>query len=255
MATIETATAPPPATSWSFGSRQVQAEWMDEPALSDQAHHHALKGLARINWWSGSGRIVWSGVRRLTRATGQTHLTVLDVATGGGDVPLALWRRAKRAGLDLRIVACDLSEVALDHAQRQARKQRAHIEFVRLDALHDDFPGNFDVVCSSLFMHHLRDQDAVRLLSRMRAAARRVVLVNDLLRTPAAYALALVATRLFTRSPVVHVDGPRSVANGFTRDEARRLAEQAGLHNAAIHWRWPFRFLLQWQHETASNAN
>jgi hypothetical protein len=43
------------------------------------------------------------------------------------------------------------------------------------------------------------------------------------------------------------MDGPLSVRAAFTIAEARQLAEEAGLHGAAISWRWPFRFLLQWR--------
>jgi hypothetical protein len=81
----------------------------------------------------------------------------------------------------------------------------------------------------------------------MARLATRLVLVNDLVRGPAAYALAWLGTRLLTRSPVVHLDGPRSVAAAFTLREARELAERAGLHGARIDRRWPCRYLLAWR--------
>jgi hypothetical protein len=58
--------------------------------------------------------------------------------------------------------------------------------------------------------------------------------------------LAHVAGRILTTSDVVHVDGPRSVEGAFTMEEARALAERAGLHGATVRWRWPFRYLLKW---------
>ena len=81
----------------------------------------------------------------------------------------------------------------------------------------------------------------------MGAAARRAVLINDLARSTAGLMLAHVATRLLTRSPVVHVDGPRSVEGAFTAEEARQLAERAGLHGSTVGRRWPFRYLLMWR--------
>ena len=53
-------------------------------------------------------------------------------------------------------------------------------------------------------------------------------------------------SRLLTRSPIVHVDGPLSVRAAFTVAEARQLAERAGLSGATIRRHWPQRFLLSW---------
>ena len=78
------------------------------------------------------------------------------------------------------------------------------------------------------------------------AAARRMVLVNDLVRSSAGYALARAATRILTNSHVVHVDGPRSVESAFTSREALALAKGAGLIDVGVVPKWPCRFLLTW---------
>jgi hypothetical protein len=99
----------------------------------------------------------------------------------------------------------------------------------------------------SLFLHHLSDGDARDLLGKMAQATTRLVLVNDLRRTQLGYALAWWGGRLITRSPIVHVDGPLSVAAAFTTAEALAMAEQSGLGGATIAHRWPQRFLLRWE--------
>ena len=81
----------------------------------------------------------------------------------------------------------------------------------------------------------------------MAAAAQTLVLVNDLRRNFTGWLAAHVMTRVLTSSRVVHVDGPRSVAAAWTRAEALRLAERAGLQGADYRARWPFRFLLSWR--------
>ena len=73
-----------------------------------------------------------------------------------------------------------------------------------------------------------------------------MTLVNDLERCHIGYLLALVASRLLTRSEVVRTDALRSVAAAYTRQEARVLAQAAGMTGARIVSRWPFRFLLSW---------
>ena len=81
----------------------------------------------------------------------------------------------------------------------------------------------------------------------MAQAARRLVVVNDLSRSRLGYLVAQIACRTITRSEVVRVDGPRSVAAAFRPGEAQRLAQRAGLHGAKVRRMWPFRFLLTWE--------
>jgi 2-polyprenyl-3-methyl-5-hydroxy-6-metoxy-1,4-benzoquinol methylase len=171
---------------------------------------------------------------------------VLDLATGGGDVPIRLHHRARRAGLPLTVEGCDVSPGAIEYATRQAERRGAAVRFFVADALADDLPHGYDAVVCSLFLHHLTDEQAVRLLRRMALAAGRLVLVNDLVRSRAGLLLARVATRVLSLSPVVHVDGPRSVEGAFTVEEARSLAARADLGGATVERRWPCRYLLRW---------
>jgi SAM-dependent methyltransferase len=224
--------------------RRLQPEVMDQPGLEEQGHRHALRGLARINWWSGSVRILWPSLAVLARKQGSVR--VLDLATGGGDVPVRLWQRARRAGLPLHIDGCDVSPIALDHARQRAATARADVRFFVADALADLLPTGYDVLMCSLFLHHLDEGQAVEFLRRMAAAAGRLVLVNDLVRSRTGLLLAYLGTRLLTRSPVVHTDGVRSVQGAFTIPEVRDLAARAGLAGATVEPRWPCRFLLTW---------
>jgi 2-polyprenyl-3-methyl-5-hydroxy-6-metoxy-1,4-benzoquinol methylase len=229
-----------------LSQRRSVAEIMDEPGLDPRRHAHALRGLARINFWSGSARILWPPLADLARRLSPRRPRVLDLATGGGDVPIRLWRRARRAGLELELEGCDVSEVALAYARDCAERAGAPVRFFELDLLRDPIPLGYDAITCSLFLHHLDEDQACDLLRGMAGAARHLVLVNDLERCWAGLALAHLATRLLTTSAVVHTDGPRSVARAYKRAEARALAERAGLRGAVVSRRWPFRYLLSW---------
>ena len=225
--------------------RQRLPEIMDQPDLRPARHVGALRGLARVNFWSGSAGILWRPLSALARRLGRP-IRVLDAASGAGDVPLRLWRHARRAGLDFRIDGCDLSAVAVEHARGRAAAAGADVRFFVEDVLREPALSGYDVVMCSLFLHHLGEEEAAGFLRWAAATAAHQVLVNDLQRSGLGLALAHVAVRLLTTSDVVHVDGPRSVESAFTMDEARALAERAGLHGAIVRWRWPFRYLLTW---------
>jgi 2-polyprenyl-3-methyl-5-hydroxy-6-metoxy-1,4-benzoquinol methylase len=230
----------------SVTQRRLQPEIMDQPDLDVRRHRHALRSLERINWWSGSAGILWPPIWALARRTGKQPLRILDVATGAGDVPLRLWRKARRAALQVQMAGCDRSPAALEYARQRAQVKTAPINFFSWDALQGDLPDDYDVVTSSLFLHHLDEEQAVGFLRRMARAAKHLVLVNDLVRSWTGYALAYLGTRMLTTSPVVHTDGPRSVEGAFTVEEVRALAVRAGLEGVMVTGRWPCRYLLLW---------
>jgi len=224
----------------------LQPELMDDPALPAEEHRRALRGLARLNALSGSVGVLWPEVRKLARELGRP-VRILDVATGSGDVPLGLWKRAERAGLKLDLSACDISPVALGAAEVRTRSAGATVRYFAADALAAPLPSGFDIVTCSLFLHHLPDDRAVTLLGRLAAATERLVLVNDLSRSRWNLGLVWCATRLVTRSRVVHVDGPLSVRGAFAPSEAEGLARRAELTGAIVAGRFPCRWLLTWR--------
>jgi 2-polyprenyl-3-methyl-5-hydroxy-6-metoxy-1,4-benzoquinol methylase len=186
---------------------------------------------------------VWAEVRALARG-GVRPVRVLDVACGGGDVLLDVAHRARRHGVEVDLWGCDLSEVALERAR--ARADGATTRFLALDVVREELPGRYDVVCSSLFLHHLARAEAVTLLRAMARASQSVVLVQDLRRSRLGYAFAWLGLHLLTTSDVARFDGPVSVRAAYTLEEARALAADAGLEGAVVRACWPERFTIRW---------
>jgi 2-polyprenyl-3-methyl-5-hydroxy-6-metoxy-1,4-benzoquinol methylase len=219
-------------------------ELMDDPALDPAAHRRALAGLARLNRFSSSASVLWPSLAKLAAELNRP-VHVLDVATGSGDVPRSLLRRAERAKVALEIAACDLSPTAIAEATREPSAVRFFVH----DALHAPLPTGYDAVTCSLFLHHLSEDEAIALLTNMENAARHLVLVNDLARSRFNYCAVWLATRLLTRSRVVRFDGPASVRSAFTPREAIALAQRAGLEGATVQNKFPCRFLVSWRRE------
>ncbi len=233
---------------------------MDAEDLNPAKHVQALRALARVNRVSLVAARVWREILHLNRGrqdrgrhdrerhdrAGDGPLRLLDVACGGGDVPLDVARRAQRAGIPLVVHGCDSSLVALEHARREAERLGVAPDFFARDVVAEGLPGGYDLVCSSLFHHHLSREDAVGLLRDMAEAGRRV-LVQDLVRGPLGYVLAWSGLRLLSRSEVAHVDGPRSVRAAFTMSEVRAMAAEAGFEGVEVRRIWPERFLLLWR--------
>lgn len=221
--------------------RHREPELMDGPDLAPPSHDAALTGLERINRWSAAD----AALRRPVLAL-RGPLTLLDVACGGGDVPIALWLAARSAGRPLEVTALDRSPQAVAHAAAAAARRGAAVRFAVRDACDGHPLPAADVVTCSLFLHHLDAEAAVALLAALGAAARRLLLVTDLRRTLPGLLLALSVPRLLSRSPVVHADAPASARAAWSPAELSALAARAGLSGARVQPIFPQRMLLTW---------
>ncbi len=230
-----------------LNNRDRQAEVMDQAGLDPNEHAEALKGLRRINKISRCSAGLFRPIEALAITQPTTLVRVLELACGGGDTAIDLALMAKRKGLALDIHACDLNPEAIEISRNNARTRKAEVHFFTADALEmPTDPMTFDVVYCTLFAHHLDEIDVVRLLKVMAMRSRKLILVDDLIRSRLGFALAWVGTRLLSRSWVVHTDGPLSVRGALQPDEMITIAKQAGLEDAQIECSWPERYLLSW---------
>lgn len=238
--------------------RDLNPEILDSPGTPAEHHREALVGLQRVNTVSRTSQQAWRAIRGLALRRKLETVSVLDIGCGGGDVPLDLQRRALKAGLKMNVTGYDFSPTVVEFARAQAAarernggpnagERRCKAMFEVRDIFVQPPERRFDVVICSLFLHHLDDAHAETLLRTMAEAARRMVLVNDLVRSRLGYVAAKLALRLLSSNSIVHQDGPHSVARAFKLDELRRLIDDAGLQGARLEKIWPFRFLLTWE--------
>ena len=195
--------------------------------------------IALINAWLGGVRATIAEVERLP----VTPRTILDVGTGGGDMPLALLDHLRSRGAPASCVALDRSASALSAAAERVGG-RSDIALVRGDALslpYDD--ATFDLVTCNLALHHFDPADAVRALAEMGRVGREVI-VNDLRRSLVGWMLAKAAFPLFTSNRLTLHDGPLSVRRAYSPAEARAFARDAGWTRAVVHTHFAARMTL-----------
>ena len=210
-------------------------EMLDGPApFADLAE--SLADIARLNAIFGGRHITVRHVARLLAGVPRDRtVTILDVGTGGADLPRALVRWARRAGRRILILALDREAGTVAFARRAARSY-PEILFLQSDALALPVRStSIDVVISALTLHHLEPAAAVRHLTEMDSAVRVGFVVNDLMRSRAAYCAVWLATRALTRNRMSRHDGPLSVLRAYTPHEVQGLCEEAGLFDVRVH--------------------
>lgn len=206
------------------------AELLDGPLDDPAALEGNLRDLRRINRWLGGVALSIAAVQDV--APGTADLSLLDVGTGGADIPLALLRWATRRGRRVSVVALDSRSEVLAAARRANpavdRTPGLTLEVGDGTSLpHED--ATFDVAHASLVLHHLEPEAAVALLREMGRVARRGVVVNDLERGWLAWLGAWLLGHVLTRNRYTRRDAPLSVRRAYRLDEAGDLLRAAGL--------------------------
>src|SRR5215204_5305444 len=191
---------------------------MDEPGLDVDIHRHALAGLRNTNSLCRVAHVIWREILT-TRLiyNPSSPIRILDIAAGGGDVLLRIAKLAARTNVAIEAHGCDISPAAVEYAQASAEKLGiGDAKFFRFNVLAEPLPDGYDVVMSTLFLHHLEETQAKDLLRRMGQSARQCVFIDDLKRSALGYLYAWFGARLLTRSRIVHTDGPLSVRSAYT---------------------------------------
>ncbi|HZJ12816.1 MAG TPA: methyltransferase domain-containing protein [Methyloceanibacter sp.] len=226
--------------------RHRQPEIMDAPDLPPARFIETLRGLQRVNTVTRSSRLMWPDLRAAAQRHPDRPVRVLDVACGGGDVLIALWRHADRARISVELEGCDLSPEAVRHASEAASKAGAHIKFFVHSVAVDALPDGYDMIMSTLFLHHLDESAAISFLRQAALKTRDRVVIQDLVRSRLSYWFARLGTRVLLLNDICRLDGRTSVEGAFTRAEAKELARMAGLGGAEVVPRLPFRYLIRW---------
>lgn len=197
-----------------------------------------LRDLRRSNALLGGVRLSREALEALVGTDGArgAGIELLDVGTGGADIPVALLADWRRRGRKLAVTATDERPEVLA-AARVAMPGLDRVEALRLEVAdgralpYED--RAFDVAHASLVLHHLDRADAVRLLAEMGRVSRRGIVVNDLQRAPHALLGAWLVSRLFTRNRYSRYDAPLSVRRAYTVVEMKALLAVAGLRPIA----------------------
>jgi SAM-dependent methyltransferase len=226
-------------------ARRFDSEWIDRRDNDPSALSAALGDIHVVNRLLGGERVLLRGLDPLLAGIPRGGvLEVLDVGTGCGDLPLAMARWGRRRGRRVRVTAVDIDPTTTREAARFTAGER-EIRVVQADAFALPFgSARFDVVTSSMFLHHFRHEEIVRLLRSFRHLARRAVVVNDLRRHVLPWAFILLAAKATRRHPMFVHDAPLSVLRGFTDVELLTAAEEACGAPAVLERRWPYRLVL-----------
>ena len=231
-----------------LAERQMLPELMDDPRLNRSEHFRALRVLAKINLLSRTADSMVREIRGSLMTVQDRKVRILDIGCGGGDIVFELQRILGVWDIQAEVNGCDVSPVAVDVASDKAERIGSPAQFFRFDALREPLPNDYDFFVSSLFLHHVQDQEMVPFLSRLAGSAGMGFLNSDLERCRSGFLLAFTVSRLLTRSSIVRTDCLRSVRAALTLREFDQFLVDAGLRaTGRIERCFPFRLMMSWR--------
>jgi SAM-dependent methyltransferase len=212
-----------------FRRRAQLTELMDGPC-SRATLRACLRDIARTNRWTFAHRplLHWLDEIADSLPNRKEPLRILDVGCGYGDGlrRVEQWAKARRIAVEL--TGLDLNPDATAIAS-EATTGSNKIQWVTSDILTYAALQAPDLVISSLFTHHLTEDQIVQFLRWMEAHAQVGWFINDLSRAPVPYYFFRAFAKLFRFHPFVQHDGPVSIARSFIPTEWRTMCAAAGL--------------------------
>jgi SAM-dependent methyltransferase len=216
-------------------------ELMDADDLPAETYVAVMRDLARVNAVTLAARPTLRFLGRVAR--GRKALRILDVGFGDGDMLRRIERWAAQRELPVALTGVDLNPRS-EQAARAHTPRGSGIRWVTGD--YADLTGQgWDVVLSSLVAHHMDDDALVAFLRFMEREAAVGWFVNDLLRHRFAHAGYPLLARLARWHPIVRHDGTLSIARSFRPAEWLPLLAAAGITQAQVRRRFPFRLCVE----------
>jgi 2-polyprenyl-3-methyl-5-hydroxy-6-metoxy-1,4-benzoquinol methylase len=223
--------------------RSTQAEVMDDETTNPEDYARCLADLETLNRLTLTHRPTLRWLDAATRGIpAGAVVSVLDIASGHGDLLRAIDRWAKRRGLRPRLTGIDLNRRS-GVAAAAATPADVEIAWVQGNVFDYEPQPRPDFIVSSQFTHHLDDDQVVAFLRWLEGHAMRGWYVADLHRHAIPYYGFRLLARLAGWHRIVRYDGTVSIARSFRRADWQRLIAAAGVP-AEVHWHMAFRLCV-----------
>jgi 2-polyprenyl-3-methyl-5-hydroxy-6-metoxy-1,4-benzoquinol methylase len=227
--------------------RQYTKELLDDDQVPFADIRQNMKELDTINTYLGGHAITIKGIQKILRSFPSQTITICEIGCGGGDNLLAIAKWCAAKNIAAGFIGIDIKPACIAYAKNQCSSLKA--EWITGDYIKTVFAnGKPDIIFSSLFCHHFKEDELVPMLQWMKQHSAKGFFINDLHRHPLAYHSIKLITKLFSKSYLVKNDAPLSVARGFKRKEWMQLLEWAGIESYSLQWKWAFRYLVTYCH-------
>lgn len=223
--------------------RSDATELMDDFSMKGELLRDTLDKLGKINKWLGGNHVTLNGLRQLLKNQPKDRvLTIVDLGCGHGDILRLIADFGRKHNYSFELIGIDANQDAIEYADELSVAYE-ELSFKSVDVFSEEFRAmEYDIVLSTLFLHHLNEDEIHALLNTVTTKAKLGVVINDLHRSSMAYGLFKLLGLVISNHMIVQ-DGLTSILRAFKRKEIEQISSQLNL-NSKISWKWAFRY--QW---------
>ena len=223
--------------------RSDEKEIMDDFNLEGKALRKNLDILSGINRWLGGNHVSLNGIEKLIKGLPKNkELVIVDLGCGNGDMLRRVASLGSKKGYTFKLIGIDANKDSIAYAKLLSLSSK-NISFLQMNIFSDAFKElEYDIALSTLFLHHLNDEEILDQLNLLKKQARVGIVVNDLHRNKLAYFLFNIIS-FFINNKIIRNDGLVSIQRGFKKNELEYFSQQLQMVSD-ISWKWAFRY--QW---------
>lgn len=216
------------------------SEYMDRDDCDPQLLENTYRQFSTINLLLSQWKRIYKSELRPLMEKGQTY-SLLDIGFGGGDVPLKLSEWAEQDNLDLEITAIETDKRAFEFVQQLHTPEKITFKLCSSTDLVSE-SQSYDFIISNHVLHHLSEDQTLKILDEAKTLALKKVIFNDIKRSDVGYLLFATFARLIFRNSFIVPDGLISIKRSYTKKELKRVAP-AGWK---VEHLFPFRLILKY---------
>jgi 2-polyprenyl-3-methyl-5-hydroxy-6-metoxy-1,4-benzoquinol methylase len=217
-----------------LSNRARDTERMDSLESDQVQLINTLKQFHAINrWLTPCHRLMKRHFLSVMKRDRQRRWSLLDVGSGGGDLPIWIVQQCRKFGIQLDVTCMDYDPRAIDFLKQKC-SPFANISVVHADAR--DLSASektWDFVFANHFLHHLSDDDLISVLAAIDRVTTTTYVLSDLYRSRPSYLAYSALLPLLVTNSFTWYDGRISIRKAFTLSDANGFIKAAGLKGKA----------------------
>ncbi len=221
--------------------RSTDQEELDNLDLSGNPLHRTLDGLSIINRFLGNTNATLRKVKPIITKSGRP-LKIIDLGCGGGDNLRAIADWCHRNHHTVQLTGIDGNPHILTYAASK-NKNAVSIKYLQADILAPSFTlPACDLLISSHFIYHFSDKALSDFLKKNKKNISQKIIFSELRRSKMAYFLFKTGNIFLPFSKMVKSDGLKAIRRSFTKNELKKILQEAAIRDFTIRKKWAFRW-------------
>ena len=230
-----------------LSSRSTERELMDSSGSDCRLLLRTLHQFRLLNRLiSGIYKTLEQNLVTHMQQTGSKSYTVLDLGSGGCDIPLWLVSFCSNRSINVEVICIDNDSRVIQYAKEKCKNNKS-IQVVQCSAQEAVSHFKADYAISNHFLHHLPEKDIIPLLSSIHKHSSKGYILNDIRRSRLSMWLFFILSSVLFHRSFTLTDGLISIKKGFTPEQLHSFCSTAGIpsiikevhpgHLAILHFR------------------